>query len=243
MFIGIWNFADDAGRHPWSIKQIKAEIFPAETVEPKYILEWLQELETNGLIKRYVYDNTDYFYITGWAKHQRIDKPHKPKYPDPFDDNSTNVPRTLPPDKIRYDKTREDKKVVEVAPKALPSKGSRLPEGWLPSLEGKSFADKKIGAERAIEELDKFRDYWISVPGARGLKLDWQRTWLNWIRNSHGGANGYRGSRSLQDDAKSVSAASRRLEEAAKRGEFTIKPRPSLYPESGPSHIRLLPKG
>lgn len=36
-----------------------------------------------------------------------------------------------------------------------------------------------------------FRDYWISIPGQRGLKLDWSATWRNWVRKSAPlGANG-----------------------------------------------------
>jgi hypothetical protein len=31
---------------------------------------------------------------------------------------------------------------------------------------------------------DEFRDYWISVPGSKGVKLDWLATWRNWIRRS-----------------------------------------------------------
>ncbi len=30
---------------------------------------------------------------------------------------------------------------------------------------------------------DKFRDYWISQPGQKGVKLDWSATWRNWVRN------------------------------------------------------------
>lgn len=31
--------------------------------------------------------------------------------------------------------------------------------------------------------FDRFRDYWRSVPGAKGRKLDWPATWRNWVRN------------------------------------------------------------
>jgi hypothetical protein len=30
---------------------------------------------------------------------------------------------------------------------------------------------------------DGFRDYWIAQPGAKGVKLDWDATWRNWVRN------------------------------------------------------------
>ena len=33
-------------------------------------------------------------------------------------------------------------------------------------------------------EHRKFIDYWISEPGQRGTKLDWNATWRNWIRRS-----------------------------------------------------------
>jgi hypothetical protein len=30
-----------------------------------------------------------------------------------------------------------------------------------------------------------FCDYWRSVPGAKGRKLDWVATWRNWMRKEH----------------------------------------------------------
>lgn len=106
-FIGTWTFADDAGRHPWSAKQVKAEIFPADDFTEKQVLAWLGELETQGLIIRYAAGGKEFFYIDGW-KHQRIDKPQTPKYPDPFHEHSKIVRGVIPPDTIRYDTIRED---------------------------------------------------------------------------------------------------------------------------------------
>lgn len=33
-------------------------------------------------------------------------------------------------------------------------------------------------------EHARFIDYWLSVPGARGRKLDWPATWRNWMRTA-----------------------------------------------------------
>lgn len=108
LFIGLWNFCDDAGRHPYSAKQAKAEIFPADDFTEADVSRMLDELSSNGLIMRYATDSKEYFYVTGW-KHQRIDKPQSPKYPEPVVDHSTNDPRTLPPDTIGKDrKGREE---------------------------------------------------------------------------------------------------------------------------------------
>jgi hypothetical protein len=77
--------------------------------------------------------------------------------------------------------------VVEVIPprEARQTKGSRLAEDWVPSDAGVALC-----RERGLdpqETLDTFRDYWLAVPGARGLKTDWQRTWNNWCRNQRSG--------------------------------------------------------
>lgn len=68
-------------------------------------------------------------------------------------------------------------------PKSSP-RGSRLPAGWSPPEEGIDFALKKIGRERAREELLRFRDYWSAQPGSKGVKLDWPATWRNWVRKA-----------------------------------------------------------
>lgn len=62
------------------------------------------------------------------------------------------------------------------------TKGSRLPEGWMPSGEMVEFAsDLRLPADVIAAE---FRDYWIACPGAKGVKLDWSATWRNWCRRA-----------------------------------------------------------
>lgn len=107
LFLGLWNFCDDLGRHPYNPKQVKAEVFPADSFSEKQIAGMLQELSTNGLITPYAVGGIQYFYVPGW-KHQRIDKPQPAKYPDPLSEDSTIIPRTLPPDTIGYDRKGND---------------------------------------------------------------------------------------------------------------------------------------
>ena len=82
--------------------------------------------------------------------------------------------------------------------KTTTSRGTRLPADWQPSPEASFFAETAVGADFVRGELDKFRDYWLSVPGHRGCKLDWDRTWKNWCRNAGGNFNGRRGEKSLR---------------------------------------------
>ncbi len=97
LFIGLWNFADDCGRHPASPKQIKASIFPSDDLPLNDIQRMLDELSKNNLITTYVVEGKGYLTIDGWH-HQRIDKPQPAKYPDPAKADSTNVLGTFPPD-------------------------------------------------------------------------------------------------------------------------------------------------
>jgi hypothetical protein len=89
LFIGLWNFCDDAGRHPLAPKQIKALVFPGDDFSVDDIARMLDELSTSGLITTYTVDGKEYLYVTGWS-HQKIDRPQKAKFPAPVDDHSSN---------------------------------------------------------------------------------------------------------------------------------------------------------
>lgn len=102
LFIGLWNFCDDAGRHPMNPKQIKMEVFPADAFSLDDVRRMLDELATNELIQYYTVDGKDYFHVTGW-RHQKIDRPQSAKYPEPIADHSTNTRRPFVPDTIGYD--------------------------------------------------------------------------------------------------------------------------------------------
>lgn len=61
-------------------------------------------------------------------------------------------------------------------------RGCRLPDDWEPDLP---FAVREgLSQAEAIREAEKFRDYWKSVSGQKGVKADWHATWKNWIRKA-----------------------------------------------------------
>ena len=65
---------------------------------------------------------------------------------------------------------------------AKATKGTRfdlvaIPEEWV------LFCRKERSDLNPSVVFDGFRDYWVSVAGAKGVKLDWTATWRNWIRN------------------------------------------------------------
>ena len=62
------------------------------------------------------------------------------------------------------------------------TRGSRLPADWKPNAELAEWSK----AERPDLDLRKvfaeFKDYWSSIPGTKGVRLDWDATWRNWAR-------------------------------------------------------------
>ena len=96
---------------------------------------------------------------------------------------------------LKKEEKKEEKKEksmyapsVEVAHTSVSSKptkkepqGSRfvieeLPDNWHSECRR---IQPKADPHKVFEE---FRDYWISVPGAKGRKSDWTATWRNWCR-------------------------------------------------------------
>ena len=86
LFVGMLNFADDNGVIRGSYIYLKAKIFPADDFNPLVIDEWMCELVNNNLVHKYTVSPKEvYFYITGFSKHQRIDKPTPSSLPMPED--------------------------------------------------------------------------------------------------------------------------------------------------------------
>lgn len=73
MFIGLWNFCDDYGVHPASIARIKMEVFPNDDFNSDDVRRMVAELIGKKLIVEYVIDGEQFWYVTGWDKHQKPD--------------------------------------------------------------------------------------------------------------------------------------------------------------------------
>jgi uncharacterized protein YdaU (DUF1376 family) len=63
--------------------------------------------------------------------------------------------------------------------------GSRLAQDWILPDDWEYWANKQRPELNAKLVADQFKDYWIAQPGQKGLKLDWEATWRNWVRNTN----------------------------------------------------------
>lgn len=90
------------------------------------------------------------------------------------------------------------------AKRAKTAPATRLPADWLPTDGDVSFCKTERPDLRVDDVANRFRDHWISQPGAKGQKLDWNATWRNWVRNERRGAShGPPGFQTANDKAKS----------------------------------------
>ena len=77
----------------------------------------------------------------------------------------------------------EEEREAIASPKK--TRGSRISATWfLPKDWGVWATGEGMDDLSVRREADRFADYWRGVAGAKGVKLDWQATWRNWVRKS-----------------------------------------------------------
>jgi len=64
-------------------------------------------------------------------------------------------------------------------------RGSRLSSDFLFTGEWLAFCKQERPELEPVQTFEKFKDYWISQPGQKGVKLDWNATWRNWVRTTN----------------------------------------------------------
>jgi hypothetical protein len=121
------------------------------------------------------------------SSRQRVETTDPPK-------SSGESPETLVPDlrspiPITDPDHTAPQLALAVPPEALPSetktkRGTRLPDGWRPSSETQAWARKQGVADPCGSLLEEFTDFWRGIPGARGVKLDWDATYRNRVRQT-----------------------------------------------------------
>ena len=62
--------------------------------------------------------------------------------------------------------------------------GSRLNQDWVLLKPWGEWAQQERPDLDVRKVADQFKDYWIAQPGQKGVKLDWEATWRNWVRNT-----------------------------------------------------------
>lgn len=109
---------------------------------------------------------------------------HSDSHPDSHtDSHGHSVTRA------RGRKTETETETETVTPKNPsgskdPKIGSRLPADYQPTPSMIAWA-RQHAPSCGTADHESFVDYWLSVPGAKGVKRDWVATWRNWMRRNH----------------------------------------------------------
>jgi len=104
--------------------------------------------------------------------------------------NSTVVERSLDSCSTVVQPTNNQEPItnnhsIDEPPTKQRTKGSRLstdfelPDSWT------EFCQTERPDLNPQKVFDSFKDYWVAKAGAAGVKLDWQATWRNWVRNQN----------------------------------------------------------
>ncbi|MFC9973597.1 hypothetical protein ACFVH6_22150 [Spirillospora sp. NPDC127200] len=84
-FIGLWTHVDDTGRCVDDPRLVKAAVWPLDDRTSVDVEDDLRAIHAKALIVRYVVAGKRFIAVTGWAEHQKINRPSKSKFPSPDD--------------------------------------------------------------------------------------------------------------------------------------------------------------
>jgi len=73
---------------------------------------------------------------------------------------------------------------TDVGREARTRRGTRLPDNWRPSDDTIAEMRRQCQSVDLKTEHAKFTDYFLSAPGQKGVKRDWDAAWRNWIRRA-----------------------------------------------------------
>ncbi len=154
----------------WRPATFKLRYFPGDKIN---IDALARELIERALVIEY---GEGLAYIPKFAQHQHVN-PREAQSSLPVPDASARVTDAQVG---REGKEGEGREGVEAT--SPRSRGSRLPPDWKPSDSLKAWAYKERSDLDLPVTVERFRDYWLAIPGSKGLKLDWDGTFRNWVR-------------------------------------------------------------
>ncbi|MBP6901042.1 MAG: hypothetical protein KBC73_13185 [Burkholderiaceae bacterium] len=206
-FVGMWNFCDDQGVHPAKPKTLKAELYPMDDITAAQVGEWVAELVKVGLVREFEApeDGERYWHVTGWDRHQKIDRPSY-KHPAPpaqdspstrrasstsarrmnVGDDSSKARRAPPPG---VDRSGVDRSGVEgdspqarqPAPTTQPKKAKKQP---MPAEFSISPRVQAWAAEKGYDRLPEHFESFKGKCAANGYSYaDWDAAFMGAVRD------------------------------------------------------------
>lgn len=217
IFAGLWTVADREGRFEWKPRAIKLDVLPYDDIDFAAALE---ALAAHGFIVKYTIGARTFAHIPSWGKHQQVNvREAKSEIPAP--DNFSASTCTHMPEPVQDHGEQEQEQegkgtgrsemreqvhaTLETEPKPVSKaknpkpeipRGTRWhPDNLVPDEWQGAASDARdragLGPVDMRHEVVKFAHYWASPDAKNPMKKDWRQTFINWILNSKGSANGH----------------------------------------------------
>lgn len=159
LFIGLWSYVDDNGVGIDDERRIVADLFALDDDQKEvrdFIRDGLATLSRAFLLARYEVANRRYLFITGWDRHQRIDRPGKPRYPRPPETWTPPTSRNVDPQDVDTTPSRQSRDTPS------PGSGNRGTEEQGTGEQGTGEQEHPPAAR--AEPADRFPDFWDAYP-------------------------------------------------------------------------------
>lgn len=200
LFIGCLLLADDYGNLRFELPWLRGQVFWAREVELEDFAAAVEELTvtregaSEPLLVPYVVKGQRYASIRGWAKHQRVQKPGKPRVPGRDESSpessptlSGESPETLRPD-LRSPITDPERGSARAAARDTPTPGvaplrseTDPPERSTPDLGPPPSPGLELGAPLDTPIPDAWRARGAAIVARTGVDFDLPSTWAKYV--------------------------------------------------------------
>lgn len=92
--------------------------------------------------------------------------------------------RTVTEPPLNQDSLRSSSTPRKRGSAATTKRGSRIPDDFTVTEEMRQWGRENAPGVNGDRETTKFINHFHSAPGSKGVKVDWVRTWQNWILNA-----------------------------------------------------------
>jgi len=185
LFIGVWNFADDAGNLDRSSKQLKARIFPVDNIDCEPLI---QELITHGLLREYSVSGKKYLHIPGFIDHQVINRPSKPVVPGPAEEVNTPTPLTEPSVSTHPGREGKGKEGKGVRKPRKSKDQIPFPDDFTLTDGLRAYAADRLPDANVPALFDQFRE---NCKAKNRTYTDWPAAWRTWVGNCAPGSGSF----------------------------------------------------
>jgi len=204
IFVGSWLLADDHGNLRGDPDYVRGQIVWASRESRESVASSLENLARVSLLVRYSVRGQVYFHVAGWEKHQRVDKPGKPRMPLPsesdqvFTEHSresrgdflgnsecqeTPGPDLRPPTSEKDPDPERDLDPTARAKRSTKARTRKaavaLPADWTPT---ESHAE--IARERGVELELQVRKFKAHAEANARTAVSWNAAFTQWLLNS-----------------------------------------------------------